>query len=101
MVRRLTAGGEGLEPLVPREKERAFRDHLDRPPAPSPPREATFLARGTLSSNPSPFKRGVRCEPVSATEQGCHPYYPRGSDDGLRRVRAGTLDDTSWLRPTA
>ena len=23
------------------------------------------------------------------------------SDDGLRRVRAGTLDDTSWLRPTA
>ena len=23
------------------------------------------------------------------------------SDQGLRRVRAGTLDDTSWLRPTA
>jgi hypothetical protein len=23
------------------------------------------------------------------------------SDDGLRRLRAGTLDDTSWLRPTA
>jgi hypothetical protein len=23
------------------------------------------------------------------------------SDNGLRRVRAGTLDDTSWLRPTA
>ena len=23
------------------------------------------------------------------------------SDDGLRRVRAATLDDTSWLRPTA
>jgi len=23
------------------------------------------------------------------------------SDDRLRRVRAGTLDDTSWLRPTA
>ena len=23
------------------------------------------------------------------------------SDDGLRRVRAGTLDDTSWLRPRA
>jgi len=23
------------------------------------------------------------------------------SDDGLRPVRAGTLDDTSWLRPTA
>jgi hypothetical protein len=23
------------------------------------------------------------------------------ADTGLRRVRAGTLDDTSWLRPTA
>jgi hypothetical protein len=23
------------------------------------------------------------------------------SDDGLRRLRAGMLDDTSWLRPTA
>jgi hypothetical protein len=23
------------------------------------------------------------------------------SDDGLRRVRVGSLDDRSWLRPTA
>jgi hypothetical protein len=41
--------GDGFEPLVPREGDWPFRDHLDRPPAPSPPREAPYLARETWS----------------------------------------------------
>ena len=34
-----------------------LRDHPDRPPAPSPSREATFLAGGTVSSNPPSSSR--------------------------------------------
>jgi hypothetical protein len=33
-------------------------------------------------------------------ECGCWICGASSSDDGLRRVRSGTLDDTSWLRPT-
>ena len=33
-------------------------------------------------------------------ECGCWICGESTSDDGLRRVRTGTLDDTSWLRPT-
>ena len=33
-------------------------------------------------------------------ECGCWVFGKSSSDDGLRRVRAGTLDDTSWLKPT-
>jgi hypothetical protein len=33
-------------------------------------------------------------------ECGCWVCGASSSDNGLRRVRAGTLDDTSWLRPT-
>jgi len=36
---------------LPREKGLTLRDPPDRPPAPSPPREATFFAEGTVSSN--------------------------------------------------
>lgn len=31
---------------------------------------------------------------------GCWVCNIMDPDDGMRRVRAGTLDDTSWLRPT-
>jgi hypothetical protein len=31
---------------------------------------------------------------------GCWVFSTGKPGDGLRRVRAGTLDDTSWLRPT-
>jgi hypothetical protein len=31
---------------------------------------------------------------------GCWICGASSSDDGIRRVRSGTLDDTSWLRPT-
>ncbi|HEU0156049.1 MAG TPA: GFA family protein [Stellaceae bacterium] len=34
-------------------------------------------------------------------ECGCWICGNPHPDTGLRRVRAGTLDDTSWLRPTA
>ena len=34
-------------------------------------------------------------------ECGCWICGASSSDEGLRRVRSGTLDDTSWLRPTA
>ena len=34
-------------------------------------------------------------------ECGSWVFGASSLDDGLRRVRAGTLDDTSWLRPTA
>ena len=34
-------------------------------------------------------------------ECGCWVCGASSSDHGLRRVRAGTLDDASWLRPTA
>jgi hypothetical protein len=34
-------------------------------------------------------------------ECGCWVCGASSSDYGFRRVRAGTLDDTSWLRPTA
>jgi hypothetical protein len=34
-------------------------------------------------------------------ECGSRDCGASSSDDGLRRVRAGTLDDRSWLRPTA
>src|SRR6516164_2149649 len=45
--------GDGFEPSVPqREGTGLFRDHLDRPPAPSPSREAAYLARGTWSLYP-------------------------------------------------
>jgi hypothetical protein len=30
----------------------------------------------------------------------CWVFGASSADTGLRRVRAGTLDDTSWLRPT-
>jgi hypothetical protein len=33
-------------------------------------------------------------------ECGCWICGASSSDEGLRRVRSGTLDDTSWLRPT-
>ena len=33
-------------------------------------------------------------------ECGCWVYSRSKSDNGVSRVRAGTLDDTSWLRPT-
>jgi hypothetical protein len=33
-------------------------------------------------------------------ECGCWICGASTSDDGLRLVRTGTLDDTSWLRPT-
>jgi hypothetical protein len=33
-------------------------------------------------------------------ECGCWICGASSSDHGLRRVRSGTLDDTSWLRPT-
>jgi hypothetical protein len=34
-------------------------------------------------------------------ECGCWICGASSADNGLRRVRSGTLDDTSWLRPTA
>ena len=34
-------------------------------------------------------------------ECGCWICGASASDEGLRRVRSGTLDDASWLRPTA
>lgn len=33
-------------------------------------------------------------------ECGCWVCNITSPDNGMRRVRAGTLDDTSWLRPT-
>ena len=33
-------------------------------------------------------------------ECGCWICGASSADDGVRRVRSGTLDDTSWLRPT-
>jgi len=33
-------------------------------------------------------------------ECGCWLFSTGKPGDGLHRVRAGTLDDTSWLRPT-
>ena len=33
-------------------------------------------------------------------ECGCWVFSTARPDNGLRRVRSGTLDDTSWLRPT-
>jgi hypothetical protein len=33
-------------------------------------------------------------------ECGCWICGASSADDSVRRVRAGTLDDTSWLRPT-
>jgi hypothetical protein len=34
-------------------------------------------------------------------ECGCWICGASSADNGLRRVRSGTLDDTSWLRPAA
>lgn len=34
------------------------------------------------------------------SECGCWVYSRSKSDNGVSRVRVGTLDDTSWLRPT-
>jgi hypothetical protein len=33
-------------------------------------------------------------------ERGCWLFSTGKPGDGLHRVQAGTLDDTSWLRPT-
>ena len=57
--------GYGFEPSVPqREGTGLFRDHLDRPPAPSPSREAAYLDSGTFTTfEPGIFARygtGVR-----------------------------------------
>jgi hypothetical protein len=53
MVRRLRAGGRWIRTTGPAaRRDWPFRDHLDRPLAPSPPREATYLARGTWSLHP-------------------------------------------------
>src|SRR6516162_9604850 len=48
--------GDGFEPSVPqREGTGLFRDHLDRPPAPSPSREAAYLDSGTFTT----FEPGI------------------------------------------
>jgi hypothetical protein len=42
-----------------------------------------------------------KVEPDARRRQFDHATPPRGEDrHGLRGVRSGTLDDTSWLRPT-
>src|SRR6266446_6770511 len=54
-VTRLPAGGRRIRTAGPPVKrDGVFRDHPDRPVAPSPPRESSdILARGTEGSNPS------------------------------------------------
>jgi hypothetical protein len=53
MVRRLFAGGGWIRTIgSTARRDRPFRDHLGPPRASLPPREATYLARGTWGLNP-------------------------------------------------
>jgi hypothetical protein len=51
--------GKGFEPLVPREKGLVFRDHVDRPPAPSPPRKQLSSPEGVRISFPPAASPGA------------------------------------------
>src|SRR6516164_10722073 len=46
-VCRLSAGGRWIRTICPAaRRDWPFREHLDRPPVPSPPREATYPSEG-------------------------------------------------------
>jgi hypothetical protein len=65
-------------------------------------RDATFRLHGIeprgLASIAQSGRTKVR---LVCPECGCWICGTARADTGMRRVRAGTLDDTSWLRPTA
>lgn len=64
------------------------------------PREQFALLRGTLKSftRSSDSGRPVVCS--FCTECGNRIIHEPSRAPGMVNVRAGTLDDTSWLKPT-